>query len=177
MLGSVLSRGALVALVGLGSACGTSPTPSQQAGTEKGPSRADDSTYLPVAGARSSRPADFVGEWGYSTRCNMGHYVVLSISEAGDGLVGSWSDGTNSRGSDGALRGSVEGDRALIQLCGSDAKQSGITQCPHYEDAEGFLKRRGRSLVWYRRSGTHDEEYVELSRGSAGHPSEEQCDD
>lgn len=177
MLERVIRRCAAIAVLSVVTACGTHVTPPGRPSSAATPPTTAGLAHFSKADSPANSSTEYVGDWGYATRCRMGHYVVVSIAEGADGLVGTWSDGTNSRGSDGSLRATVRGDRALLQRCSTDPAQSGITQCPRFAQADGFLKPRGSSLVWYRMSGTRADEYVELSRGGARPAVDEQCND
>lgn len=106
----------------------------------------------------------FVGDWGFSTRCYKGHYVGIDITRDGDGYSGSWSDGTDIRGSDGLLKGRVSDGRLVLKFCSKYVESGSYAQCPKYEGRVGYFVRRGDQLVWYRQSGEVVDEYVILVR-------------
>lgn len=128
-----------------------------------------------VAPVPPSRP--FHGAWSYATHCGFGHYVALDLVENEGRVTGSWSDGTNVRGSQGELKGDVRDGRLHVEWCGEGEEAGGHPQCPQYGDDSDFFERRGDSLVWFRSSGTEATEYVVLQ--PAGRPATpvERCDD
>lgn len=109
---------------------------------------------------------DFSGLWSYRKDCGFGHMASLDIRQEARLLVGSWSDGTRVGGDAGQLRGDVNEKGASVQFC-SEVAQPPDVACPAYQD-EGYLKRVGEQLVWYRLSGGKSVPYLTLDRIAPG---------
>lgn len=135
--------------------------------------------HRPMKAAATEAGADpFAGDWGFSTSCYKGHYVGIDIARDGEGYSGSWSDGTDIRGSDGLLKGRVSDGKLVLELCSKYVESGSYAQCPKYEGRVGYFERRGDQLVWYRQSGDVIDEYVILDREPiAGIDPEEICNE
>lgn len=119
----------------------------------------------------------FEGEWSYRNDCDRGHYVTLELKRENDQLIGSWSDGTLLRGSQGLLKGRVSKDRLIAEWC-SDYEEAGAPAvCPHYDWSEDYLVARDGKIIWYQKYGQKYSEYVVLTKGNKPHRSTEMCDE
>jgi len=128
--------------------------------------------------------ASMVGDWGYRTDCNFGHYPNLTIPNSGGGTaVGEWADGTRLRGSRGSLQGEWRHSRLYVRFCEDEDWGGGHPICPVYGPVEAYMELRGEQLVWFRSVGLPEgkmfREYVTLSRRPrfGGVPSDNDCDD
>ncbi|KQZ55637.1 hypothetical protein ASD53_15335 [Lysobacter sp. Root559] len=128
--------------------------------------------------ATEARADPFAGDWGFSTRCYKGHYVGITLKREGDRYTGSWSDGTDIRGSNGLLKGRASGGKLVFEVCSNYVESGSYAQCPKYEGRVGYFERRGGQLVWYRQSGDVIDEYAILDREPiAGVDPEEICNE
>ena len=118
---------------------------------------------------------EFEGQWSYSDDCDRGHYVTLEIKRESDQLIGSWSDGTLLRGSQGLLKGRVNEGRLIAAWCSEDEGAGAPARCPEYEESDDYLVVRDGILVWYQRYGQSHVEYVVLKQGSQAHQPMESC--
>lgn len=91
-------------------------------------------------------------------------YVGIDIARDSEGCSGSWSDGTDTRGSGGLLEGRVSDGKLVLELCSKYLESGRYAPCPKYEGRVGCFERRGDRLVWYRRSGDVIDEYGILHR-------------
>jgi hypothetical protein len=118
----------------------------------------------------------FEGQWSYRDDCDHGHYVTLELKRDRDQLIGSWSDGTLLRGSQGLLKGRVSNGRLIAEWCSEYEEAGVLAVCPHYDWLEDYFVARGGTIVWYRKYGQEYSEYVVLTRGNKLHRSTETCD-
>jgi len=123
--------------------------------------------------AEGAPKQQFAGDWGYATDCNFGHHVTLSLKEQAGAVTGEWSDGTNVRGSQGSLKGAVRDGKLSVAWCSEAEERGGYPLCPTYSEPDGYLVRRGETLVWMR----GDSEYVVLTRGENSRRAQEECED
>jgi len=119
----------------------------------------------------------FEGEWSYRDDCDRGHYVSLELKRENDQLIGSWSDGTLLRGSQGLLKGRVSKDRLIAEWCSEYEEAGAPALCPHYDRLEDYLVARDGKIVWYQKYGQEYSEYVVLTKGNKPHRSTKVCDD
>lgn len=119
----------------------------------------------------------FEGDWSYRSDCDRGHYVTLYIKNEDGHLVGSWSDGTMVRGSQGQLRGRIDQDRLVIERCSDSDETGGPALCPAYQESQDYLVAKGDTLTWYQTFGSEPSEYVVLSKGMKPHRPMEACDE
>ena len=119
----------------------------------------------------------FEGEWSYRNDCDRGHYVTLELKRENDRLIGSWSDGTLLRGSQGLLKGKVSKDRLIAEWCSEYEEAGAPALCPHYDWLEDYLVVRDGKIVWYQKYGQEYSEYVVLTKGNKPHRSTKACDD
>lgn len=119
----------------------------------------------------------FEGEWSYRDDCDRGHYVTLELKRKNDRLIGSWSDGTLLRGSQGLLKGRVNEGRLIAEWCSEYEEAGAPPLCPHYDWSEDYLVARDGGIVWYQKYGQEYSEYVVLTKGSKPHRSTKACDD
>lgn len=89
-------------------------------------------------------------------------------------MTGDWSDGDQSFGSDGKLKGHLRDGKLFVRYCGNDA-QAGYAVCPAYESNEtDYFVRQGDDLVWFQMTGKKGEgtfqKYVVLHPVVAGKP-------
>lgn len=124
--------------------------------------------------AQSVATGSFEGRWAYRQSCGAHHSAELNLSQSADEVLGSWSDGDRSFGSDGRLKGQVRQGKLFVRYCGNDL-QAGYAVCPDYEAEEAdYFVRQGDDLVWYRmagaKGGTSYEKYLTLHPLTAGKP-------
>lgn len=119
----------------------------------------------------------FEGEWSYRNDCDRGHYVTLELKRENDQLIGSWSDGTLLRGSQGLLKGRVSKDRLIAEWCSEYEEAGAPAVCPHYDWSEDYLVARDGKIIWYQKYGQEYSEYVVLTKGNKPHRSTEVCDE
>lgn len=107
-----------------------------------------------VTHASDATPSNvFSGSWKYQQTCGSQHSATLTLHQAGDDVVGDWTDGTSVSGSDGSLKGSVRDGKLFVRYCGND-DQAGYAICPKYEAQESdYFFHEGEDLVWYRMVG------------------------
>lgn len=117
----------------------------------------------------------FEGEWSYRDDCDNGHFVTLELKREKDLLVGSWSDGTLLRGSQGLLRGRVNQGKLVAEWCSEDEQAGAPSLCPSYEPSNDYLLARDGTLVWHQKYGQEDVEYVVLKKGIASHQPMKAC--
>ena len=117
---------------------------------------------------------DFVGDWGYASDCNFGHYVGVLLSKRGEAMTGEWSDGTRVRGWSGQLRGTLRNEKLFLQKC---YEGEGEPLCPAYEEAHDILERRGEALVWYTYYNNKASEYLVLERSPSKAPRDLGCEE
>lgn len=118
--------------------------------------------------AAATQEADpFAGDWSFSTRCYKGHYVGITLQRDGERYTGTWSDGTDIWGSDGAFRGVRKDGKLEVDACTTTEQRGGYARCPAYTDDAGYFVRRGEQLVWYRQYGDVINEYLTLDRQPA----------
>lgn len=127
----------------------------------------------PAAENSTERAPQFAGDWSFSTDCNFGHYVTLSLEENAGVVTGEWTDGTNVRGSQGKLKGVVGAGRLDLQWCSEAEESGGYPLCPQYSKPEGYLVRRDQALVWMKGAT----EYAVLTRGGTSRRADEECQD
>lgn len=119
----------------------------------------------------------FEGEWSYRNDCDHGHYVTLELKRENDQLIGSWSDGTLLRGSQGLLKGKVANDRLIAEWCSEYEEAGAPALCPRYDWSEDYLVAQDGTIVWYQKYGQEYSEYVVLTKGNKPHRSTRTCDD
>ena len=119
----------------------------------------------------------FEGEWSYRNDCDRGHYVTLELKRENNKLIGSWSDGTLLRGSQGLLKGRVSKDRLIAEWCSEYEEADAPALCPHYDWSEDYLVARDDALVWYQKYGQDYVEYVVLKKGIKSHQPMKACDE
>lgn len=119
----------------------------------------------------------FEGDWSYRDDCDRGHYVTLELKRENDQLIGSWSDGTLLRGSQGLLKGRVNEGRLIVEWCSAYEEAGAPALCPHYEWSEDYLVARDGTIVWYQKYGQEYSEYVVLTKGNKPHRSTNACDE
>ena len=117
----------------------------------------------------------FEGEWSYRDDCDRGHYVTLELKRENDQLIGSWSDGTLLRGSQGLLKGRVTKDRLIAEWCSEYEEAGAPARCPRYDWSEEYLVARDGKIVWYQKYGQKYSEYVVLTKGNKPHRSTKAC--
>ena len=120
---------------------------------------------------------EFEGEWSYRDDCDRGHYVTLELKRENDQLIGSWSDGTLLRGSQGLLKGRVNEGRLVAEWCSEYEEAGAPALCPNYDWSEDYLVARDGGIVWYQKYGQEYSEYVVLTKGNKPHRSTKACDD
>ncbi|HEX7802303.1 MAG TPA: hypothetical protein VF471_06055 [Pseudoxanthomonas sp.] len=120
---------------------------------------------------------EFEGQWSYRDDCDRGHYVTLELKRENDHLIGSWSDGTLLRGSQGLLKGRVSKDRLIAEWCSEYEEAGAPALCPHYDWSEDYLVARDDTLVWYQKYGQDYVEYVVLKKGIKSHQPIKACDE
>ncbi len=118
---------------------------------------------------------NFEGEWSYRDDCDHGHYVTLELKREKDLLVGSWSDGTLLRGSQGLVRGRIDQGKLAAEWCSEDYQAGAPSPCPSYEPSNDYLVARDGTLVWYQQYGHDDVQYVVLKKGIASHQPAKAC--
>lgn len=117
----------------------------------------------------------FEGEWSYRNDCDHGHFVTLELKRENDLVVGSWSDGTLLRGSQGLVRGRINKGQFVAEWC-SEYEQAGAPSlCPSYEPSDDYFVARDGALVWYRKYGQDHVEYVVLKKGIKSHQPMKAC--
>ena len=126
---------------------------------------------------RIGKAHEFEGQWSYRDDCDRGHYVTLELKRENDQLIGSWSDGTLLRGSQGLLKGRVSKDRLIAEWCSEYEEAGAPAVCPHYDWSEDYLVARGGKIIWYQKYGQEYSEYVALTKGNKPHRSTEICDE
>jgi len=119
----------------------------------------------------------FEGEWSYRDDCDHGHYVTLELKRGNDQLIGSWSDGTLLRGSQGLLKGRVSNHRLIAERCSEYEDAGAPALCPQYDWLEDYFVARDGKIVWYQKYGKEYSEYVVLAKGNKPHRSTKACDD
>lgn len=124
-----------------------------------------------------AKPREFEGQWSYRDDCDRGHYVTLELMRENDQLIGSWSDGTLLRGSQGLLKGRVSKDRLIAEWCSEYEEAGAPALCPRYDRLEDYLVARDGKIVWYQKYGQEYSEYVVLTKGNKPHRSMEACDE
>ncbi len=120
---------------------------------------------------------EFEGQWSYRNDCDRGHYVTLELKRENDQLIGSWSDGTLLRGSQGLLKGRVSNDRLIAEWCSEYEEAGAPAICPQYDSLEDYFVARDGKIVWYQKYGKEYSEYVVLTKGNKPHRSTKACDD
>ncbi len=122
----------------------------------------------PAATIDARAAAPYLGDWAYGQSCGWQHSAELRLRIDEDGGIGGdWSDGTRVRGEHGELRGELRGDRLLVRFC---REAVGEYACPRFGPVDGYLQRRGETLVWYRAFGAAYREYLSLHAVISGHP-------
>lgn len=126
----------------------------------------------PVASLERSRQIE--GDWGYSTECNQGHFITITLALRGQKLIGSWSDGTLLSGSDGEIEVEANTGGFTAKRCGSN-ESSGLPLCPRlHHVGDRFQLKHGR-LYWYQ--APNPEPYAVLGRADVGKsPTTEDCE-
>jgi len=103
--------------------------------------------------ASGAKVPQFAGKWAYAKKCDSGHYLGLDLQQSGDRVSGDWSEGTNSRGSDGKLEGQVRGDKLYVRYC-SDDGEVGYAACPEFSGDEDYFRLDAGKLVRYQKNGS-----------------------
>ncbi len=119
----------------------------------------------------------FEGEWSYRNDCDGGHYVTLELKRENHQLIGSWSDGTLLRGSQGLLKGRVDEGRLIAEWCSEYEEAGAPPLCPHYDGSKDYLVARDGGIVWYQKYGQDYSEYVVLTKGNKPQRSPKACDE
>ena len=127
--------GALLPLILMGHLAGCSIQSELSKGAIDRPSNAivkprDLSAANPVQVGNAQK---FEGEWSYRDDCDRGHYVTLELKRENDQLIGSWSDGTLLRGSQGLLKGRVANDRLIAEWCSEYEEAGAPARYPQYD--------------------------------------------
>lgn len=121
----------------------------------------------PTATKAATQADAFAGDWGFSTRCNRGHYVGVSFKREGDGYIGDWTDGTDLSGSDGKFEGRLRGKKLEYDACSQVEQRGGYEVCPNFTRKVGYFVREGEKLVWYQQYPKVTVRYLTLSRQPA----------
>lgn len=110
---------------------------------------------LTAACASAERQDSFSGEWSYGRDCDGGGYITLDLEQSGTAVTGEWSEGTNSRGDQGLLKGHVKEGTLVVTYCSSTGATS--TPCPQYDPTtvDHYTLRNGQLL----RSKKYGSEY------------------
>lgn len=164
-----------LSLVGLMVACSMQADPSK--GIRQRPQQAmGDHDKVPISSSTQfDKTREFEGQWSYRDDCDRGHYVTLELKKNNNQLIGSWSDGTLLRGSQGLLKGRVSGDRLIAEWCSEYEEAGALALCPHYDWSEDYLVARDDTLVWYQKYGQDYVEYVVLKKGIKSHQPIKAC--
>lgn len=126
----------------------------------------------PVSSLERSKQIE--GDWGYSTQCNQGHFITISLELRGQKLIGDWSDGTLLSGSDGQIEIETASGSLAAKRCGSD-ESSGLPLCPLLEDIGDRFQLRHDRLYWYQ--APDPKPYAVLTRTHAAKsPTAEDCE-
>lgn len=104
----------------------------------------------------------FTGSWSYARSCNQGHYVGMDFKQNGTQVTGDWSIGTDLRGNDGKLLGTVREDKLYVRYCSEDG--GGYEACPKFGDEDDYFVIRNGELVRYQRFGHGYKESMTLHR-------------
>lgn len=108
------------------------------------------------------------GAWAYRSDCNHGHSAELTVEQASPVVEGTWSDGTNSSGSQGRFKGDWRDGKLYVRFCSEDGGIGDYPACPAYGDVGAYMVPEGTKLAWYRTVGTLSENafdrYLVLSR-------------
>lgn len=110
---------------------------------------------------------NFAGSWSYTKTCESGHYVNLELRQSGAHVSGEWSSGTQIRGSDGQLDGTIRDNKLHVRYC-SDDDESGYAICPNYGAEEDYFVLREGALVRYQKFGKDFKQDISLHPNVAG---------
>lgn len=127
------------------------------------------STQAPAALASNKQDANqlFIGEWTYARKCDFGHFVNIMLKQAANDVSGEWSEGTNLRGSNGLLKGTIRDGKLFARYCSQDGEK-GYTACPEYGDETNYFIREGDGLIRYQKFGNEYKKEIALYRDVAG---------
>lgn len=166
-----------LALAGLLTACSMQADPSK--GIRQRPQQAmANHDKVPISNPISFEKAgEFEGQWSYRDDCDRGHYVTLELKRDNNQLIGSWSDGTLLRGSQGLLKGRVSNGRLIAEWCSEYEEAGAPAVCPHYDWLEDYFVARDGKIAWYQKYGQEYSEYVVLTKESKPQRSTRACDE
>lgn len=123
------------------------------------------------AGASASAAA-VAGAWGYRSDCNGGHTAEFTVQKTSPAVEGTWSDGTNSSGSQGRFKGDWRDGKLYVRFCSEDGGVGDYPACPAYGNVGGYVVPEGAKLAWYRTVGAPSEntfnKYLVLGRKPNG---------
>jgi hypothetical protein len=106
-----------------------------------------------LSGSASAANNPYIGSWAYKQTCGPRHAAEIRLTQSGEEIVGDWSDGTRSAGSDGHLKGQLREGKLVVRYCSSD-ERGGYAVCPSYEAQESdYFVRADQDLVWFRQVG------------------------
>jgi hypothetical protein len=108
---------------------------------------------LTASCASAEKQAPFTGDWSYGTDCNGGHYITIELQQSGKNVTGEWSEGSNSSGDQGFLKGEIKAGTLVAVYCSSTGVAG--TQCPQYDTTiEDHFTMKGVALMRAQKIGS-----------------------